>query len=101
MARPETMIKDAKKMPLYESAGVLYLNAACARWQSDPSEAWASLSRLSKREFRLTNWSSADVAKLDEGLDDFGDDLAEVHNMLPNKPYSDLINYVYVRRPAM
>lgn len=88
-------------MPLYESAGVNLLNSALLKWKADPSAAKAAVSRMNKRDFRLTNWSIADVAKIDEILEDFGDDIAEVSKLMPNKSLAELVNFVYVKRPGM
>lgn len=97
----DEFLDNVKKLPLYQVAGVSLLNQALLRWQADPSAAWAAVQKLSKREFRITNWSPADIAHLDEGLEEVGDDIAELRRFVPNKTLQELVNYVYIRRPAM
>lgn len=94
-------MEKVKGLPLHGSAGVNLQSAALSRWHADPATAWDMVCKLKKRDFRLTNWSPADCAWLESLAQEVGDDLVEVHKLIPQKTMAELVNYVYTKLPEV
>lgn len=88
------MLAEVQGMPLKRIAGVDFLAKALELLMNMEEER---LPELTPKDFGVTEWSDSDLARLDVAARDVGDDIDEIHKILPKKSRGDLVKQFYLR----
>lgn len=88
-----------KKMPLFEKVGVPLLDKALQLWQAKRADAPENVRKLKLADLKRSEWTEDDMQKIDDGLQEWEEELDEIAKTLPGKKIGEVVDFVYTKRP--